>query len=132
MAESRNERLKKALKDSNVGHEKVGEILGKKRNTITERLNDAKEIDSVEFIIAVSNLTGRSTHYLYYGEEEPAIGTGPPPGIQLNVEGVKYNVHIGKIEELTAELEKLKYENEILRSALREIGSGINQGKKKP
>lgn len=73
MAKTRNERLKEALTEKGVGHEKVGKLVGRKRNTITDRLNDGKEIDSYQFIEAVSTLTGYSMEYLYHGTTKHEI-----------------------------------------------------------
>lgn len=84
-------------------HEKVGNLLGKKRNTIVERLNDEKEIDSYSFIEAVSMLTGLSMHYLYHGYEAPA---STYPSLAAEPDAPKYTDLVKRITDLEAIVKK--------------------------
>lgn len=68
--ENRRIRLKKALEEKGVSQEKVAEKLGVKSQAVSARLNDTKrDIDSIDFIEAVAELTGRSSEWFIHGIE---------------------------------------------------------------
>jgi transcriptional regulator with XRE-family HTH domain len=56
---SRNSAIKKALENAEVTQDKLAKRLGISRAAVGERLNGEKDIDSVEFIQAVADLTGK-------------------------------------------------------------------------
>jgi len=64
----RNNRIRDAI-DSRSSQQKVAERLGITRQAVNLRLSGEKDIDSVEFIDAVSSLTGLSREYLITGEK---------------------------------------------------------------
>lgn len=61
-------RIKKALEDAGVPQEKFAEKLGITRAAVNERLNKELDIDSYSFINAVTELTGKSREWLYWGD----------------------------------------------------------------
>lgn len=72
--ENRRIRLKKALEEKGVSQEKVAEKLGVKSQAVSARLNDTKrDIDSIDFIEAVAELTGRSSEWFIHGIERDEI-----------------------------------------------------------
>jgi transcriptional regulator with XRE-family HTH domain len=90
---NRNDVLKKALSDAGVSQQKLAEKLGVSRTSVTERLNGDKEIDSVDFISAVSEITGVPFVMLIAKKDD---------SYQMVEEPVaNYNVKTMSIEELT-------------------------------
>lgn len=70
---TRNQRIKIALKEASVTQTQLAERLGVSHASVNERLNAKDtEIDSFEFLLAVSELTGKSPYWLYNGEEQKA------------------------------------------------------------
>lgn len=57
--EKRNEALRNAVSSVRGYQARVAKLLDVSPQTISERLNDAKEIDSVSFIMAVCQVTGK-------------------------------------------------------------------------
>src|SRR5687768_7033485 len=64
----RNKRLKKAMKDKKVSQEKLGQFLGVTGQAVSDRLSSDQDVDSIEFISAVSELTGEDFYELMNGK----------------------------------------------------------------
>lgn len=127
---SRNQRIKEALKTRGVTREALGLELGVTHSTITQRLNEEREIDSVSFLLGVARLTGYSVGFLYFGEEVHEWGyqalrrLAMTEAVSSEVNEPQSPPYDTELMKLQAEIKALKIENEVLRSALREIGSG--------
>ena len=72
---TRNQRISFCLKEAGIEQGVLGKELGTTQAAISKRLNRDKQIESVDFLLAVSRLTGKSIHYLYHGSEDE--GTRP-------------------------------------------------------
>lgn len=67
---ARNQRIIEAMKARGVTREAVSKLLGVTPSAVTQKLNDKRVIDSIDFVYAVAKLTGYSPHFLIYGEED--------------------------------------------------------------
>jgi transcriptional regulator with XRE-family HTH domain len=67
---SRNQRIKKALKEKRVSQETLAEKLGVTQGAVGKQLNKEEDVDSIEFFKAVSELTGFSIDFLLYGDTD--------------------------------------------------------------
>jgi transcriptional regulator with XRE-family HTH domain len=85
----RNSRIKKVLEPRGL-QQKVADKLGITRQAVNLRLSGDKEVDSVDFIKAVAEVTGRSFDWLITGKGEEQGFLAEP-----HVEGM-----IEKIEKL--------------------------------
>jgi transcriptional regulator with XRE-family HTH domain len=65
---NRNYRLKIALEQAGISQEKLAKLLDKTSQAVSERLNKAREVDSLQFIEAVARLTGYSFEWLRSGQ----------------------------------------------------------------
>lgn len=72
----RNIRIRQAI-DSRSSQQKVGDRLGISRQAVNMRLTADKDIDSIEFIEAVSELTGYSAIELLYGDTKGTSNSVP-------------------------------------------------------
>lgn len=79
----RNKVLKNAISEVRGNQAKLAKMLNVSPQTISERLNDDKEIDSVEFIQAVAQLTGKSFYSLLLTDEPNVID------VAISVDGSK-------------------------------------------
>ncbi len=66
---TRNERILEELKKAGKSQADLAAKLGVSRAAVSERLNNEKAIDSFEFLLAVSELTGTDMSFLYQGIE---------------------------------------------------------------
>jgi transcriptional regulator with XRE-family HTH domain len=64
----RNRRIEEALQRGE--QEKIAKVLGITRQTVNQKLTSDIEIDSIEFIRAVSQVTGKTFEYLVDGIDE--------------------------------------------------------------
>lgn len=104
----RNQRIKDALKAKGVSQEKLAEKLNITQAAVGKQLNKDEEIDSIEFINAVAELTGYSFQwFVMSGEMEKAS-----PAIQPEI---KYTV-----EDKIQKLEKIVSAQELTISLLQE------------
>ncbi len=93
---NRNESLRNAVSSVRGYQAKVAKLLNVSPQTVSERLNDEKEIDSVSLILAVCQVTGRDfsefVDYTIQGEtsvvQEPHISIG----LKQEVEDLKRRV----------------------------------------
>lgn len=67
---ARNQRIIEAMKARGVTREALSKLLGVTPSAVTQKLNDKRVIDSIDFVYAVAKLTGYSPHFLIYGEED--------------------------------------------------------------
>lgn len=63
------ERLNSVMKEQNIKQKDITEKLGITKGYVSRVCNGAKR-PSTEFINAISELTGKSTHWLLFGKEE--------------------------------------------------------------
>ena len=117
--ETRNSRIKEALKHSGVSTDKLGAYMEMSGAAVRKRLGSKKEIESIEFIAVVASATGFSTEWLF-------SGNGPKTKKEkINTEldritvsddggGLKYNSELSLPPDL-------KIENERLKEALRKV-----------
>lgn len=104
----RNQRIKDALKAKGISQEKLAEKLNITQAAVGKQLNKDEEIDSIEFINAVAELTGYSFQwFVISGEMEKAS-----PAIQPEI---KYTV-----EDKIQKLEKIVSAQELTISLLQE------------
>ena len=71
----RNKRIANALKTRGITRHQLGKKLGISQSAVTQRLNKSKDVDSIQFIVAVKDLTGYDLQWLIDGTqnvEEPA------------------------------------------------------------
>ena len=78
-----NQRIKEELERMKKSYTDIARILGITRQTVNDRLNSKKEIDSVDFINAVCQITGKPFSYFkkvelgssaYQVKEEELVG----------------------------------------------------------
>jgi transcriptional regulator with XRE-family HTH domain len=77
---SRNQRIKDALRAAGVSQEKLAERLNITQAAVGKQLNKEGDIDSIDFIFTVADLTGRTPAYLMSGDmpahREEALNAG--------------------------------------------------------
>lgn len=114
--ESRNARLKKALSDQRISQDKLSKRLNVSRAAVSERLNKDVEIDSIEFVNAVAELTGVDRDWLFNGESRNRSDSSDSPNreiVRVLVDQSKTQKEYieflkGRIVELETELKNLK------------------------
>jgi transcriptional regulator with XRE-family HTH domain len=115
-----------ALEKSNITRQNLADKLKLGRGAVSARLNNSEsEFDSLKYLEATAELTGFRFEWLRTGMgPEKDEGQDTTPGV--SEPDVKYIVNTtpSDLAQCIAEKEKLKFEIEILRSALREIGEG--------
>lgn len=74
---SRNQRIKDALRAKGISQERLAERLKISQGAVGKQLNKTEDIDSIGFIEAVAELTGRSRDYLIHGREDAEISSSP-------------------------------------------------------
>jgi transcriptional regulator with XRE-family HTH domain len=112
---NRNSRIKKALEENGIAQEKLAKRLGISSQAVNERLNKGKEIDSIDFLLAVEDLTGRSFEWLRTGGDQKKMDN------QVSEPEPSYNHEMLKMK---MELDTLRNENAAYLKAFREIGKG--------
>lgn len=110
-------RMREAMQERGM-QAKLAKLLGFERASISNML-DADGDPPLHYVKAVSDLTGRSVEYFLTGKEDVSIVREP---LMTNAE-VSMSRELSQLRE---EVARLKFEVEILRSALREIGAGRN------
>jgi transcriptional regulator with XRE-family HTH domain len=104
---SRNQRIKQALKEKRISQEMLAAKLGVTQGAVGKQLNKSDDVDSSEFIKAVSDLTGYSTEYLLTGKTEHDV-----PNHKSEIEKLEMLVASQKrtIELLEKEVSRLEKE----------------------
>lgn len=70
---TRNERILEVLKNAGKSQTDLAHKLGLTRATVSQRLNGEKDIDSIEFLEAVSHLTRKPLSFLITGTESMLV-----------------------------------------------------------
>jgi transcriptional regulator with XRE-family HTH domain len=70
---SRNQRIKDSLRSAGISQEKLAEHLGISQAAVGKQLNKDDDIDSLQFMRAVAELTGQSIDWVIYGKEKPEL-----------------------------------------------------------
>jgi transcriptional regulator with XRE-family HTH domain len=104
-------RIDHALEMSGKSRSDLATSLGVSRSSVSDMLNKPGEA-TMKYIQAAADLTGFSFEWL-------RTGIGPSKGPASND---------SEVSELRARIAELEKENDVLRSALREIGSGKGGG----
>ena len=135
---SRNERIKRFLKEKKVTRQQLADYLNVTNSTVTERLNSEKDVDSIDFILAVSKLTGVPFNSLIADEydflqteenefKEPELGY---TGIFSTPQELEITSLKIKILQLTEELASARREHIIALKEKDRIKDEINELKK--
>jgi transcriptional regulator with XRE-family HTH domain len=134
---TRNQRIAFAIKEAKIGQEVLGAELGISQEAVSKKLKKTKDIDSLNFLLAVCDLTGFNMSWLITGNgpqkgkseftrkfdedfaREYSIAE-PLPDSYKALTGPKERLN--ELSRLRLQVEKLKAENEAFREALRIIG----------
>lgn len=108
----RNIRIRSAI-DSRSSQQKVADRLGISRQAVNLRLSGEKDIDSIEFVDVVCELTGFSRDYLIDGTDESMSMVREPD--------IKY---FQEVESLRAANRELQIKYDALLEAFERIGIG--------
>lgn len=113
----RNQRIKDALKAKGISQEKLAEKLNITQAAVGKQLNKDEEIDSIEFINAVAELTGYSFQWFVMSEEMEKASPAIQPEIKYTVEDkIQKLEKIVSAQELTISL--LQEENRRIKNQL--------------
>jgi transcriptional regulator with XRE-family HTH domain len=110
----RKKRITEALEGINKYEEKLAKLLNVSRQAVGERLSKDKEINAIDFVVAVAQLTGRSFTWLAFGDESGANLVSEPPAPygdckdQLNRCKDKLIACMEENKRLTSEMQELK------------------------
>jgi len=114
MPETVNQRIKKALKRGDMA--RLATFLNMSHQNVTQKINSEKEIDSVDFIIAVSKITNRPFEYFKPAVYEVLEGAGREEVSMVKEDPVPF----GKEQAFIKRLNELEKRVDFLESKVKE------------